>query len=90
MVSQQEIHEALKTIRNSKALGADGFSAKFFKASWKIIGDDISGAIRDFFRSGKLLKSVNIMIITLVPKKKNARYTAEYRPIFDVAVWYTK
>ncbi|XP_020588926.1 uncharacterized protein LOC110030524 [Phalaenopsis equestris] len=38
---EEEIWSALVSIDNSKVAGPDGFSADFYKKSWKIIKDDI-------------------------------------------------
>ncbi|GJX75707.1 RNA-directed DNA polymerase, eukaryota, reverse transcriptase zinc-binding domain protein [Tanacetum coccineum] len=37
---------------DDKALGPDGFSAKFFKSSWSIVGPEFTKAIHDFFLNG--------------------------------------
>lgn len=48
--------DALKSIGDSKAPGVDGFSAKFCKFSWKIIGEDIFGGVSDFFQDWKIVE----------------------------------
>lgn len=54
-------------IDDLKAPGPDGFSSKFFKASWQICGPDIMQAVRDFYSNGKLRKQLNAASINLVP-----------------------
>lgn len=39
-VIEKEIEDALQGIGNNKALGADGFNAKFFKARWAIVKEE--------------------------------------------------
>ncbi|XP_074277993.1 uncharacterized protein LOC141601599 [Silene latifolia] len=67
-VTKEEIKEVMFSLPNDKAPGPDGYSSKFFKDSWEIIGDDICDAILDFFTSGSLLKQLNATTITLLPK----------------------
>lgn len=66
--SADEIKHALFSIPDDKSPGIDGYSSCFFKKSWNIVGLDIVAAIQDFFRSGKLLKEINVTAITLIPK----------------------
>ncbi|GJT94359.1 hypothetical protein Tco_1089877 [Tanacetum coccineum] len=47
-----EIKMALFSINDGKAPSPDGFSAKFFKAAWSIVGAEFSQAIMDFFSNG--------------------------------------
>lgn len=68
--------------------GSDGFSSKFFKCAWSVIGEEVTGAIQDFFRTGRLLKSVNTTIVTLIPKSSTASTIKEYRPIACCSVLY--
>ncbi|GJZ86131.1 putative reverse transcriptase domain-containing protein [Tanacetum coccineum] len=48
-VFSKEIKAALFSMDDDKALGPDGFSSKFFKASWSIMGFEFTQAIKDFF-----------------------------------------
>ncbi|GKG20038.1 hypothetical protein Tco_0379839, partial [Tanacetum coccineum] len=54
-VSDVEIKEALFDICDNKAPGPNGYSAKFFKSAWPVIKKEVCDAIKEFFRSGKLL-----------------------------------
>ncbi|GJT67305.1 hypothetical protein Tco_1018785 [Tanacetum coccineum] len=60
--------EALFSMSDDKSPGPDGFYAKFFKASWFVLGFEFSHAILDFFAFGKLLKEINSTVIALLPK----------------------
>ena len=66
-----EIKNVVFSIPNDKSPGIDGYSSNFFKKSWHIIGFDIIEVVADFFISGKLLKEVNVTVITLISKIKN-------------------
>ncbi|KAL0294577.1 UNVERIFIED_CONTAM: Retrovirus-related Pol polyprotein from type-1 retrotransposable element R2 [Sesamum radiatum] len=87
-VTPGEIKQALFDIDESKALGPDGYSAAFYKAAWPVIGEEVTQAILEFFRTGKLLKQVNATLISLIPKVNNPVVVAEFRPISCCNVLY--
>ncbi|GJT76026.1 RNA-directed DNA polymerase, eukaryota, reverse transcriptase zinc-binding domain protein [Tanacetum coccineum] len=87
-VSNEDIKSVIFYIEDSKALGPDTFTSKFFKASWGIIGGDVCKAVKEFFFSGKMLGELNTTIISLVPKSKNPRKAFDYRPIACYNVVY--
>ena len=76
------------SILNDKALGLDGYNNYFFKQTWDVIGEKVSDAVLDFFWTGKLLKSINVTSITLIPKVKNPANVSDYRPIACCSVIY--
>jgi hypothetical protein len=65
-----------------------GILQNFFKASWSIVGKEVVTTIKGFFTSGKLLKEVNDIILTLVPKKANPFAMGDFRPIACCNVIY--
>lgn len=83
-----EISVALHSIDDSKSPGPDGFSAKFFKVCWNIIGSTVTGAVLEFFRSRSLLKQINHSEIALIPKSSHASYVGDFRPISCCNVVY--
>lgn len=80
-VIEEEIRRTIFGMKNNKAFGPDGFTAKFFKRAWPVVGGDVAAAIRSFFDSSQLLKEVNATILTLVPKKINPSTMGDFRPI---------
>ncbi|GKA81855.1 gag-pol polyprotein [Tanacetum coccineum] len=54
-VSDDEIKKALFDIEDNKASGPDGYTSKFFKSAWSVVGKDTCSAVKEFFSSGKLL-----------------------------------
>ncbi|GJU37562.1 RNA-directed DNA polymerase, eukaryota, reverse transcriptase zinc-binding domain protein [Tanacetum coccineum] len=80
-VSNKEIKEAIFSIEDNKASGPDGYSLKFFKATWSVVGKDICAAIKEFFNSVKLLGELNTTLISLVHKTKSPARVIDYRPI---------
>ena len=80
-ISHEEIKEVIFSINDAKAPGPDGFSSRFFKAAWDIIGSDVCDAVSSFFESGSMLLEINCTIIALVPKVPNPGCMHDYRPI---------
>lgn len=87
-VTDDEIKKAIFSIDDNKASGPDGFTSKFFKAAWNVIGKDTCSAIKEFFTSGKLLGEFNTTLISLVPKTKSPTRVTDYRPISCCNVVY--
>ncbi|XP_010696382.1 uncharacterized protein LOC104908909 [Beta vulgaris subsp. vulgaris] len=54
----------------------------------EIVGDEVSEAILDFFKTGKLLKVINITTLTLIPKVTCHSSVTEFRPIACCSVLY--
>jgi len=73
---------------DDKAPGPDGFTAKFFKKSWEIVGADVVKAVQSFFSSGRLLGQVNATIISLIPKVPHPETPSQFRPISCCNVLY--
>ncbi|GKA49606.1 RNA-directed DNA polymerase, eukaryota, reverse transcriptase zinc-binding domain protein [Tanacetum coccineum] len=67
-VTDLEIKDALFDICGNKAPGPDGYSAKFYKSAWTVVGKEVCEAVKEIFRNGKMLEEVNATLITLVPK----------------------
>ncbi|GJS72454.1 RNA-directed DNA polymerase, eukaryota, reverse transcriptase zinc-binding domain protein [Tanacetum coccineum] len=67
-VSAVEVKKAMFYIEDSKAPGPNGYTARFYKSAWSVIGKDICKYVQDFFMNEKLLGEVNATLISLVPK----------------------
>jgi hypothetical protein len=87
-VGEKEIWEALKDIGDMKAPGMDGYNSKFFKASWKIVKDDVISAVQDYFVNGNLSKAFNSTVVTLIPKHDLANEVKDFRPIAGCTTVY--
>ncbi|XP_056687291.1 uncharacterized protein [Spinacia oleracea] len=81
LYTTDEVKKALFSIPGVKAPGPDGFGAFFFKDSWSIVGDKVISAILDMLQQGKLLKELNHIVITLIPKTKCPNNVSDFRPI---------
>lgn len=84
----KDIKAVIFSIGSTKNPGPNGYGSEFFKAAWKIIGEDITKAIMEFFDNDKLLTQVNATIIALIPKTEMPQYASQYRPIFCCNVLY--
>lgn len=72
-ILEAEIRNVLFSMPSSKAPGPDGFPAEFYRASWDIIKQDFVIAVQSFFMYGFLPRGVNAIILTLIPKRGDAR-----------------
>ncbi|GJR64260.1 RNA-directed DNA polymerase, eukaryota, reverse transcriptase zinc-binding domain protein [Tanacetum coccineum] len=80
-VLDDEIKHAMFSIEDDKAVGPDGFTSKFFKAAWSVVGSYVCSAVKEFFFSSKLLREFNANLISLVPKLQTPLKIIDYRPI---------
>lgn len=87
-ITDKEIRDAIFQIGNDKAPGSDGFSAKFFKKAWEVIGGDIQVAIHNFFYSARMPKEINHTLLCLIPKVPNASKVSDFCPISCCSVLY--
>ncbi|KAK4384693.1 hypothetical protein Sango_3035400 [Sesamum angolense] len=87
-VTIDEVKTAFFDIEEDKAPGPDGFSSGFFKAAWPVVGGEVSNAIIDFFKTGRLLKQLNATMLTLIPKVRTPNSVADLRPISCCNVIY--
>jgi hypothetical protein len=46
--SEEEVQKAVFQMEHNKALGPDGFPAKFYQACWDIIKNDLMALFMDF------------------------------------------
>ncbi|KAG7551508.1 Reverse transcriptase domain [Arabidopsis thaliana x Arabidopsis arenosa] len=81
MFSKEEIKEAFFTLPRNKTSGPDGYSSEFFISCWNVIGAEVSDAVLEFFKYGKLLKQWNATTLVLIPKFPNASKMSDFRPI---------
>ncbi|KAJ9536532.1 hypothetical protein OSB04_un000284 [Centaurea solstitialis] len=87
-ITDEEIKWAMFHIGNDKAPGSDGFTSKFFKSAWSVVGSDVQVAIHNFFYSGRLTKELNHTLLCFIPKVPNATRVTDFRPISCCNVLY--
>lgn len=88
VVSAEAIKKVLFGMAAEKSPGPDGFYSEFFRATWAITRGDFVHAVQLFFDKGFLPKGINSTILTLIPKKDEATFMKDYRPISCCNVIY--
>ncbi|KAH0650195.1 hypothetical protein KY284_030107 [Solanum tuberosum] len=66
--TERDVKETMFKIDCTKIPGPDGYGSGFFISTWKVVGKDITEAILEFFKNGKLLSQINVTNIALIPK----------------------
>ena len=59
----------------------DGMSPIFYKSFWHIVGKDVTEVVLNALNSGIILESLNTTYIALIPKIKDPKKVADFRPI---------
>ncbi|CAL1400647.1 unnamed protein product [Linum trigynum] len=80
-VLPEEVRKTVFAMGAKQAPGSDGFTGKFFKAFWGIVGDSVVDAVCSFFTTGRMLRSFNHTWLTLIPKVDNVESMRQLRPI---------
>ncbi|GJY98763.1 hypothetical protein Tco_0516193 [Tanacetum coccineum] len=87
-ISDSEIKNAMFEIEDY------GYTSRFYKSAWSIVGKEVCQAAREFFFTGKLLGEVNATIISLVPKTPTPDKVFDFRHIAcngrSVNVWHDR
>ncbi|XP_030502749.2 uncharacterized protein LOC115717921 [Cannabis sativa] len=68
--SGEEVKATAFSIPSIKAPGPDGYGSSFYQENLDLIGDDITAAVTSFLHTGALLKEINFIVLTLIPKVK--------------------
>ncbi|GJV54786.1 RNA-directed DNA polymerase, eukaryota, reverse transcriptase zinc-binding domain protein [Tanacetum coccineum] len=87
-ITNDKIEAAMFDIKDNKAPGPDGFTAKFFKKAWYVVGVHVCNVVKEFFAKGKSLGELNATLITLVPKISTPNKVSDFRPIACFNVTY--
>ena len=81
-ITENEILNAIKDLKNGKTPGSDGLPIEFYKFFWINIKDLLVNSILYAFENGELSIEQKRGIITLLPKKsKNRLFLKNWRPI---------
>ncbi|KAL0416147.1 UNVERIFIED_CONTAM: hypothetical protein Slati_3446600 [Sesamum latifolium] len=81
MPAGEEVREAVLNIEPESVAGPDRFGAIFYYTCWDFIGEDVFGAVTEFFRGVEMPKSFTATTISLIPKTDSPASWSEYRPI---------
>ena len=89
LITEQEILEYLKQLRNNKSPGSSGFTGEFYKFFWIDFKNRLTSSINYSFHIESLPKSQKIGILTLIPKgKKDKVYLKNWRPLTMLCTYY--
>jgi len=80
-ITEKEIYEAVKNLKNGKSPGTDGIVPEFYKEYWNILKLPFMRMLTDIFKTGELPSSMRNAIITLIHKKGDKQLLSNYRPI---------
>ncbi|CAL1382524.1 unnamed protein product [Linum trigynum] len=80
-VLPSEVRSTVFAMGSKQAPGSDGFTGKFFKAFWDIVGTLVVEAVISFFTSSRMLRSFNHTWLTLIPKVDSVETIRQLRPI---------
>ena len=84
----RKIADALFQIGPLKALGPDGFPARFFQRNWAVMREQVIAGVKEFFSSGRMPEGVNDTSIVLIPKVDKPERLTEYKPISSCNIIY--
>ena len=88
LITEQEIKQAIKGMKNGKTPGSDGFPIEFYKMFWRDIGDYVIRSLNYSYSKGELSLTQKQGIITCIPKSDNREYMKNWRPITLLNVDY--
>jgi len=83
-----EIWNALDSIGDLKAPGADGMPSIFYKKFWSVIGDQVIKEVLAVLNGGPFPEGWNDTIIVLIPKTNTPQMLKDLRPISLCNVLY--
>jgi hypothetical protein len=80
--SEEEIWNTIKSLPPDMALGPDGFTSRFYRATWQVIKVDFMAAVGRMMQGDiNKLHLLNSAYINLLPKTAVAIEVKDYRPI---------
>ena len=80
-VSEEELLGVLKSFKNDKSLGPDGWTIELFSHFFEIIKMDLLGMIEESKNMGYIHQNISSTYIALIPKNNSVESFSNYRPI---------
>lgn len=79
--SMEEVRATIFYLDLNSAAGPNGYTGRFFQASWESISVDIFATVREFFALGKISQGLNSSTVVLILKEKCSIIVGDFRPI---------
>lgn len=80
-IIRSEVWQAVKQMKENKAVGVDGIPAEF----WKTMGDrgmeELVGLCQEMYEEGKWPEDFTRLVLIPIPKKENAEECGDYRTV---------
>ena len=86
--TEEEVRLTLKEMNGEKAPRPNGFNAAFWQFSWDSVKNYVMAVFKDFFETGKLVKSLISTFIVMILKKEGVVDFKDFRPISLVGSFY--
>lgn len=86
--NEEEVWNSLKNMPNGKAPGMNGITSEIVKHHWKTMKNSIIATILHFFKTRRMLRFLNLAVLTLILKKNSSERLEDYRPISCMGVSY--
>lgn len=80
-VTDVEIKKAVDSLGASKAPGPDGLNEMFYQNHWEVAKEEVSEAIKEFFRGAEFPVEINETVVALAPKVALPESIHQLRPI---------
>ena len=80
-ITSVEVERALKSFKKDKSLGPDVFPVEFLLAFFDLLGDELVKMVEDSRQNGRVLPSLNLTFIALIPKNDKPLSFADFHPI---------
>lgn len=81
LISVKEVEEALKNTKKEKSPGTDGIPYEYYKHFWSNLKYHITDVLNNIFLQNKLTSTMEIALVSLIPKKGNLHDLQNWRPI---------
>ncbi|XP_057459245.1 uncharacterized protein LOC130749907 [Actinidia eriantha] len=86
--SEIEAWSVIMSCNMNKAPGPNGFNMLSFKKGWNFMKKDIMRFFAEFHRNGRMVRSMNLSFLVLIPKVDNPIALSGYRPISLIGCMY--
>ncbi|WOL07573.1 hypothetical protein Cni_G16317 [Canna indica] len=80
-LTMKEIRRAAFSLWREKSPGNDGYILELYLNNWDIVKENLKAEISTFMTSNILPEGWNNTVLTMIPKKENAKEIGDFRPI---------